>query len=275
MTAALAASAPLPPRHPATSTRPAAVYLLQRRDGRRFKIGWAIEPMLRVQRLPEFSADELDIPGSHAVWLPNVGRAQQLERVLHSGLHAYRVPPGHELDGHTEWFLPTAHRYAIRWIRQMPAGRDNVAPPAVLALSSAPENNHPLRFETSDIVANAQDTLWTIEDLLLRTAAHCAITVERAGDCHALRLTAFRTRISGDLETLRWRVLDIDQYAWRSGNKTGAFVQVMAFDANDLVLRLAPMRLIRTWADGALAWPVIALLDRLRGRPETPPHPGR
>ena len=88
---------------------PAAVYLLQRRDGLRFKIGWALEPVLRVQRLPEFSADELDLVGSHAVWLPTVSRAQQFERALHRGLATYRVLPSHTQDGHTEWFLPTAH----------------------------------------------------------------------------------------------------------------------------------------------------------------------
>ena len=63
------------------SAAPAAVYLLQRHDGQRFKIGWAMEPVSRVQRLPEFQADELDLVGSHVAWLPDAGRAKQIERV--------------------------------------------------------------------------------------------------------------------------------------------------------------------------------------------------
>jgi hypothetical protein len=38
----------------------------------------------------------------------------------------------------------------------------------------------------------------------------------------------------------------------------------MAFEGSDLVLQIAPMRQIRTWAEGALVWQVLALLERLR-----------
>jgi len=47
------------PRMPEGMPVPAAVYLLRRHDGLRFKIGWAREPLSRVLRLPEFEADEL------------------------------------------------------------------------------------------------------------------------------------------------------------------------------------------------------------------------
>ena len=45
---------------------PARVYLPQRQDGQRFKIGWAVDPMVQVKRLPEHTADELDLQASHA-----------------------------------------------------------------------------------------------------------------------------------------------------------------------------------------------------------------
>jgi len=105
------------------STVPAAVYLLQRHDGQRFKIGWAMEPVSRVQRLPEFQADELDLVGSHVAWLPDAGRAKQIERALHRGLAAFQVVPPHHLDGYTEWFRPEAHRTSLGMIRQMPFGK--------------------------------------------------------------------------------------------------------------------------------------------------------
>jgi hypothetical protein len=49
-------------------------------------------------------------------------------------------------------------------------------------------------------------------------------------------------------------------------------VQLMTFEGSDLELQVTPMRQIRTWADGALVWQVLALLERLRtlaGRPES------
>ena len=251
---------------------PAAVYLLQRRDGLRFKIGWALEPVLRVQRLPEFNADELDLAGSHAVWLPTVPRAQQFERALHRGLATYRILPGHTLDGHTEWFLPAAHRTAIRLIRQMPMGADAAMPPPVVAFLSEP-GEHPLeRAGNADsaVVMLALDALWGMEDLLLRVAACCPVAVEGAGDCHAIRLLGFRKRVSGALETLRWAVLDIERYRWRANDQAGAFVHMMAYEDDDLVLRLTPIRHVRTWADGALVWQVLALLERLRAVPVRP-----
>ena len=202
---------------------PAAVYLLQRRDGLRFKIGWALEPRVRVQRLPEFFADALDLGGSHAVWLPTAKRAQQSERALHRGLATWRVLPGHALDGHTEWFLPAAHRNAIRLIRQMPVGADATLPPPVVAFLSEPDERllEPAGHTHSAVVVLPQDTLWDMEDLLLRVAACCAVAVESAGDGYTIRLIGFRSRVSGTLETLRWGVLNIDRYRWRSGEQAG------------------------------------------------------
>ena len=84
---------------PQDSVSPAAVYLLQRHDGQRFKIGWAVEPMARVKRLPEFMADELDLRASHAAWLPSPTRARQIERSLHRGLATQRAEPPHQLRG--------------------------------------------------------------------------------------------------------------------------------------------------------------------------------
>jgi hypothetical protein len=263
---------PVDTQVPGRLPTPAAVYLLQRRDGLRFKIGWALEPMLRVQRLPEFLADALDLGGSHAVWLPTVKRAQQFERALHRGLATWRVLPGHTLDGHTEWFLPAAHRTAIRLIRQMPVGADATLPPLVVAFLSEPEERllEPAGHAHSAVVVLAQDTLWGMEDLLLRVAACCAVAVDSSGDRHTIRLIGFRSRVSGALETLRWGVLDIDRYRWRSGGQAGAFVHLMNYEGDDLLLRMTPMRQIRTWADGALVWQVLTLLERLRslaGRP--------
>ena len=63
-------------------------------------------------------------------------------------------------------------------------------------------------------------------------------------------------------------MLDVDRYRWHaaaaSGIKAGSFVQLIEYQGDDLLLRLAPMRQIKTWADGALTWPVLVLVERLR-----------
>lgn len=254
------------PETPDDLPTPAAVYLLQRRDGLRFKIGWSLEPVVRVQRLPEFLADALDLAGSHAVWLPTPRRARQVERALHRSLATFRVLPGHSLDGHTEWFLPAAHRAAIRLIRQMPIAAEASLPPSMVGLLSEPADRLLRQADDADsaVVVQAQDTLWAMEDLLLRVSACCSVVVERTADGHAIRLIGFRVRVSGALDTLRWAVLDIDRYRWRTAERTGSLVHLMAFEGSDLVLQIAPTRQIRTWAEGALVWQVLALLERLR-----------
>lgn len=260
------------PNVPGGLRAPAAVYLLQRRDGLRFKIGWALDPVVRVQRLPEFGLDALDLVNSHAVWLPTAMRAQQFERALHRGLATYSVAPGHTLDGHTEWFVPAAHLAAVRLIRQMPVGSENRLPPPIVPFLSEPDERLLERSGDGGSAAAliAQDMLWLMEDLLLRVAAWCRVAVESVGDCHEIRLKGFRNEISGALETLRWSVLDIERYRWRAKDHAGAFVHMIVYEGDDLVLRLTPMRHVRIWADGALVWQLMALLERLRNIGATP-----
>jgi len=46
-------------------------------------------------------------------------------------------------------------------------------------------------------------------------------------------------------------------------------VQMMAYEADDLVLNLTPMRQIRCWAGGALEGQVLSMLGRLERRGAT------
>ena len=58
----------------------ASVYVLQRLDRSRFKIGWALDPLKRVRQLPEFSHELIDLHRSSVLWLPSRHRAEQVER---------------------------------------------------------------------------------------------------------------------------------------------------------------------------------------------------
>lgn len=260
------------PRMPEGVTVPAAVYLLQRHDGLRFKIGWAREPLSRALRLPEFEADELDLVGSQAAWLPSVIRAQQVERALHRGLATFRVTPAHQLDGYTEWFRAEAHRAALNMIRQMPLGARASSALAVVPFLSEPDEAYDRDDDHTDVamVLDAQDVLWRMEDVLLRVAAFCPVSVEGAAGQHVLRIVGFKRRGTGPADSLRWAVLDVDRYRWQTsaaaGARAGSFVKLIEYQGDDLLLRLAPMRQIKTWAEGSLTWPVLVLVERLRRR---------
>ena len=56
----MVAAATMPPRR-------VSVYVLQRHDRQRFKVGWAQRPLERIRQLPEFSRDELDLAASNAL----------------------------------------------------------------------------------------------------------------------------------------------------------------------------------------------------------------
>jgi hypothetical protein len=243
------------------------VYLLQRHDGQRFKIGWAVEPMTRVKRLPESLVDELDLQASHAAWLPSPLRARQIERSLHRGLATQRALPPHQLDGHTEWFMPTALRAAMRMLRQMPAGDVTSQPPALVPFEAAPQPLLDAATPDTDsaVIVSAQDVLWAMEDLLLRASALNPVRVEGQGEERVIRFTDIRGPRARLGDSMRWALLDLDTYRWAVGSRSGSFVQLMQYEANDLLLQVTPNRTVRRWADGALTWQVQALLERLRG----------
>jgi len=97
----------------------AAVYVLQRRDRQRFKIGWSPAPMKRIRRLPEFGAGQLDLAASTALWLPSRQRAEQVEDAVHKCLAPYAAEVGALRSG-SDWYLPVAHPIALHVRGQMP-----------------------------------------------------------------------------------------------------------------------------------------------------------
>lgn len=252
---------------PPAADAPAAVYLLQRHDGLRFKIGWALDPMERVKRLPEFTADELDLQASHEAWLTNARRARQIERSLHRGLATHRAMAPHGLEGHTEWFMPQALRTAMSMIRQMPAGGTTSLPPALVPFGSLPQPLLAAAAPDADsaLIVGAQEVLWAMEDLLLRVCSLNPVRVDVHGDQRLVRLLDIRGPRARLTDAMRWALLDLDTYRWTAGGRSGSFVQFIQYEGNDLLLQLTPTRAVRRWAEGALTWQVMALVERLRG----------
>ena len=107
----------------------ASVYVLERLDRSKFKIGWALDPLKRVRQLPEFDAQLVDLRRSRVLWLPSRHRAEQVERSMQKSLGPYRSPADHQGDGHSEWFDGVAHH--IAWLNTWLDDEDAGEPPPV------------------------------------------------------------------------------------------------------------------------------------------------
>lgn len=242
----------------------AAVYLVQRHDRQRFKVGWAAVPMRRIRMLPEFDALQLDIAASKVLWLPTRQRAEQVERAVHKTLAPHAADAGHRRDGHSEWFQQVALPLALRALTQMPA-TDRTDRSARLI----PVQAEPPAFDAVSIETGPMDTWWALEDLWSRLAMHGQVSVEAHGDAHALVIHDFRHAWDGPVGALRREVMDLDTYRWNAAGTRNEFVKFIDYRGDDLVCTLASMRLIETWPEGDdLIWQVKGFLLRLQRQGE-------
>lgn len=239
----------------------AAVYLLQRLDRQRFKIGWSVSPLQRIHRLPEYAAGQLDLKGSVAVWLPSRKRAEEVERAVHKTLAPYATEANHRMDGHREWFEPVAQPMAMRLLSQAPLDErtdQRARPTPVLAKAPA--------ADAVSIETGPQDCWWQLEDLWLRLAMHCRMEVETDGDVHTLVIAGFMQdwARTGPVGALRMVVMDTSTYGWHAAGTRGAFLQWIDKRGDDLICRFVSLRQIESWPEGAeLGWQVKGFLLRL------------
>lgn len=236
----------------------ASVYLLLRRDRRRFKLGWSLDPLRRVHELPEYRWGELDLEESCAIWLPTRPRAEQVERSMHKTLAPFATPAEHRGDGHQEWFEGVAHNTALRVLAQMPLDERSGHPARVVRLTEPAPPADAVCIETGP-----QDTWWAIEDLLSRLAMHCAITVQQDEGVQVV-VHGLRRASHDSLGELRRAALDADTYQCHRNGRRLAFVRTLEFAGDDLTLDLTPTRVIERWDDGDdLPWQIRAFLVRL------------
>jgi hypothetical protein len=252
-----------------TSRSRAAVYLLQRLDRQRFKIGWSVSPMRRIHQLPEYAAGQLDLNASVAAWLPDRKRAEQIEDAVHKTLAPYAAEVDHRMDGHSEWFKQVAQPMAMRLLSQAPLDERTDR----LARLTPVQAKAPLADAVS-IETGPQDCWWQLEDLWLRLAMHCRMTVEREGDVHTLVIRGFMQdwARTGPVGALRMTVLDPTTYGWSATGTKGAFLQWIDKRDDDLICRFVSLGHIESWPDGQeLVWQIEGFLMR----PHRMPIPGR
>ena len=244
----------------APDLRRAAVYLVQRHDRQRFKVGWAAMPMRRIRMLPEFGAQQLDLAACKVLWLPSRQRAVQVEGAVHKTLAPHAADAGHQLDGHTEWFDQLALPLALRALAQMPPTERLDRSARLVSVQTKAPPADAVSIETGPL-----DAWWALEDLWSRLAMHGRISVESQGDSHEVVIHDFRHAWDGPVGAARREVMDLDTYRWHAAGTSNEFVKFIDYRRDDLVCTLASMRLIETWPEGGdLIWQVKGFLLRLQ-----------
>lgn len=251
-----------------TAPGAACVYLLLRRDRARFKLGWSRNPASRICSLPEFANRQLDLAASKAIWLPSRPRAEQVERSMHKALGPYRVLPGHRLDGCQEWFAGQAEDAALRLLRQMPLDDSGAAKAQLAPLLQPAPAGPELRMDRSperrpERGPDPLSVWWGIEDLLLRLAMRCRISVAE-GEAPVVTVHGLKASRDSRLLQLRGIAVDADRWqCWQDGRPL-SFVRTLGWEGDDLVLHFMPLRCIERWEEGPdLAMWVRSLLARL------------
>lgn len=230
-------------QHQSRREHPAAVYLIQRRDRRRFKLGTSIHPLDRAKVLPEYRAGELDLSASLVLWLPSTSRAAQIERGMHKCLAPFSASPGHHGNGYSEWFSPPAYMPAVRLLQRVPRDHRGAS---LLGL-------RPIIFEDAPPTSayrTPQDAWWTLEDLLLRASQILPVEAKFSGETWTLALGCFRGAWDGEMAEIRPRLVDLETYAWKLDSGSGSFIQLLQYVGDTLQLSFTARSLIQRWPEG-------------------------
>jgi hypothetical protein len=227
--------------------RPGAVYLLPHIGRTRFKVGWSLHPLLRVQQLPEYPARQLDLQAADVAWFEHATRAREVERALHRSLAPFQVAAGHFGDGRTEWFAIQALALARRIVGVLPASdgasrRVSLRP--LLDAGEPPENFGALGHES------ALDAWYRVEDLWLRLERLLPLALREDREQRRLHWIGLRRLVDVGHLVLRSRVIDIDTYGWREPQGRRTLVTLIDWEGDDLVLELMPSRTLRRWDEG-------------------------
>ncbi|MFG6468393.1 GIY-YIG nuclease family protein [Roseateles sp. BYS87W] len=246
----------------------AAVYLLQRIDRTRFKIGWSFNPSARVKSFYEYFDSALDLPSSHVIWLPSRERAEQSERALHKLLAPYRLHAAPGMAGSSEWFAGASYFRAKAALSVVPLRRDSLKVAVLQPWGSRPQDDL-YRPDAQGCTVDPQTQWWLIEDLLLRIVHHRRVSVratpELALVIHQVRQVPME--LGGEWYLLRQRALDTSTYQCWDGPRPLNFVKTLAYEEDDLVLTFMPTSVIERWSGGHdLAWQVKGLIARMKAR---------
>jgi hypothetical protein len=226
---------------------PGAVYLLPHIGRSRFKVGWSLHPLKRVQQLPEFPARQLDLNAADVAWFEHAKRAREVERALHRSLAPFQVGAGHLGDGRTEWFAIQGLVLARRMLGVLPAAdvasRRALLRP-LLGAAEPPDNL------STPMMESALDAWYRVEDLWLRLERLLPLSLHTDRGQRQLRWIGLRRLVDIGHLVLRSRVVDVETYGWREAGNRRSLVTLIDWDGDDLVLELMPSQTLRRWTDG-------------------------
>jgi T5orf172 domain len=231
-----------------TSDRPGAVYLLPHLNRERFKVGWSQQPLHRVQQLPKYLHKQLDLAAAAVAWFEQSYRAREVERALHRSLAPYRVRPGHNGDGRTEWFGIQGITLARRMLTLLPAADGAARHARLQPLIGSPVS--PQVDLAVPLPSSALDTWYRVEDLWLRMANVLPLALEPELEQRRLYWVGLRRMNGPDSFLLRSHALDANTYGWHEQGCRRSLVTLMDWESDDLLLHLMPSRQLQRWPEG-------------------------
>jgi hypothetical protein len=138
---------------------------------------------------------------------------------------------------------------------------------AQAATVNRPEEADPVPWIDPRPDIDPQEVIWRIEDVWLRLAVCVPVRVEVAPGCEdqpILRLVGLSTAYLD--EDLARAALDPALYRWRLAGRSASFVEAIDVEDDDVLVRLTPMRVVRTWERGpGLVCGMLGVVERVRG----------
>jgi hypothetical protein len=112
-----------------------------------------------------------------------------------------------------------------------------------------------------------QEVIWQLEDVWLRLAVCVPVRIEVVPGYEDQPILRFQGMSTAHFdEDLEKAALDPAIYRWRVAGRSASFVEAIEVEDDDVLVRLTPMRVVRTWERGpGLVCGMLGVLDRVRG----------
>ncbi len=135
------------------------------------------------------------------------------------------------------------------------------------ATGTRPEEASPVPWIDPRPDIDPQEVIWHIEDVWLRLAVCVPVCIEVVPGYEDQPILRFEGMSTAHFdEDLEKAALDPAHYRWRVAGRSASFVEAIDVEDDDVLVRLTPMRVVRTWERGpGLVCGMLAVVERVKG----------
>jgi hypothetical protein len=159
------------------------------------------------------------------------------------------------------------HREFPRTSRQRVNQGEATRATAQATTATRPEEADPVPCSYPRPDIDPQEVIWQIEDVWLRLAVCVPVRIEVVPGYEDQPILRFEGMSTAHFdEDLEKAALDPALYRWRVAGRSASFVKAIDVEDDDVLVRLTPMRVVRTWERGpGLVCGMLGVLERVRG----------